>query len=103
MSNKKPESISFSELSDKIAKLLKNNSENSLEAVYLDPIKTSESGYYYSPSKLSFVYIPQQAELYKLPVPHSDPDKIYLYSPYNFRNGIIISVDKDSIISIGEN
>ena len=103
MDKKKAESISFSELSDKIAKLLKNNSENTLQAVYFNPEKTTDASYYYSPSKLSFVRIPQQAELYVLPVAHRDLHKVYLYSPYNFRNGIIISVDKDLIITIGEN
>jgi|TARA_E500000305_G_C3950048_1_gene201719 hypothetical protein len=103
MSKKKAESISFSSLASKISKLLKENSDNTLQAVHFNPEMTNEYAYYYSPSELSLVHIPLRAELYILPVKHTDSEKVYLYSPYILREGVIVSVNKELIIIIGDN
>jgi hypothetical protein len=95
-----PLSITAKALYENLQKFMKSKSGNLLPSVKL---KGKGGGYYYSASDKSFVYMDRGAELYLLPWKRDEKGRLYLYSPYTFKQGIIILVEEDDIILLGFN
>ena len=87
-------------LAEKLEKFLVSKGGNLLPSVR---IKGKSGGYYYSASDKSFVYVDRNSELYLLPWKRDEKGRLYLYSPYTFKQGIIILAEEDEIELIGFN
>ncbi len=96
----KPLSLSAKSLYEKLEKFLKSKEGNLLPSVKL---KGKGGGYYYSASDKSFVYLDRDSELYLLPWKRDEKGRLYLYSPYTFKQGMIIVAEEDEIILLGFN
>lgn len=66
-------------------------------------IKGKKGGYYWSVTDKAFMYVDRKSELYILPWKKDDKGRMYLFSPYTFKQGIIIAVYEDEIIKLGFN
>ena len=100
MNTKIKDRLSFLQLAKKIASLLKKNTEHSMQAVRF---KLKSSSYHYSPSHERYVSFPQTVEIYLLPIKAPDEGKVYLYTPYLHRDGMIVLVNEDLIEILGDN
>jgi hypothetical protein len=96
----KPLCLSAKALYEKLEKLMVSKGGNLLPSVKL---KGKGGGYYYSASDKSFIYMDRNAELYLLPWKRDEKGRLYLYSPYTFKQGVIILAEEDEIILIGFN
>lgn len=96
----KPLSLSAKALYEKLEKFLKSKEGNLLPSVKL---KGEKGGYYYSVSDRGFVYIDRNCELYLLPWKKDEKGRLYLYSPYTFKQGMIIVAEEDEIVLLGFN
>ena len=93
-------SLSAEALAEKLQKFLVSKDGNLLPCVKL---KGKKGGYYYSVSDRGFVYIDRNCELYLLPWKRDEKGRLYLYSPYTFKQGMIIAVEEDEIVLLGFN
>ena len=102
MNLEKEETLSLTEqaLVEKLEQFMKSKNGNLLPSVTL---KGKGGGYYYSASDKSFVYVDRNSELYLLPWKRDEKGRLYLYSPYTFKQGMIILVEEDDIILLGFN
>ena len=96
----KPLCLSAKALYEKLEKFMVSKGGNLLPSVKL---KGKGGGYYYSASDKSFIYMDRNAELYLLPWKRDEKGRLYLYSPYTFKQGVIILAEEDEIILIGFN
>ena len=87
-------------LYEKLEKFMVSKGGNLLPSVKL---KGKGGGYYYSASDRSFVYMDRNCELYLLPWKRDDKGRLFLYSPYTFKQGMIILAEEDDIILLGFN
>ena len=93
-------SLSARALVEKLEKFMVSKGGNLLPSVKL---KGDGGGYYYSASDKSFVYVDKNSELYLLPWKRDEKGRLYLYSPYTFKQGMIILAEEDDIILLGFN
>ena len=93
-------SVSAKALYEKLEKFLVSKGGNLLPSVKL---KGKGGGYYYSAGDKTFIYMDRGAELYLLPWKRDDKGRLYLYSPYTFKQGMIILAEEDEIILLGFN
>jgi len=98
--NEEPLDINTRTLVAKLEKFMVSKAGNLLPCVKL---KGKKGGYYYSPGDNEFVYLDRNCELYLLPWKKDDKGRLYLYSPYTFKQGIIILAEEDEIILLGFN
>ncbi len=95
-----PLDLSVKALVEKLEKFMKSKAGNLLPCVKL---KGSGGGYYYSASDRSFVYLDRGCELYLLPWKRDEKGRVFLYSPYTFKQGMIVMAEDDEIILLGFN
>ena len=100
LQEEEPLSLSAKALYEKLEKFLKSKSGNLLPSVKL---KGEAGGYYYSVSDKRFVYVDRNSELYLLPWKKDEKGRLYLYSPYTFKQGMIIVAEEEEIILLGFN
>ena len=93
-------SLSARALAEKLEKFMVSKAGNLLPSVKL---KGKGGGYYYSASDKNFVYVDRDSELYLLPWKRDEKGRLYLYSPYTFKQGMIILAEEDDIILLGFN
>ena len=100
--NLEEEALTITEkaLVEKLSQFLKSKNGNLLPSV---KIKGEKGGYFYSVSDRSFVYMHRNSELYLLPWKKDEKGRLYLYSPYTFKQGMIILAEEDEIILLGFN
>jgi len=100
LQEEEPLSISAKALYEKLEKFLKSKDGNLLPSVKL---KGEGGGYYYSVSDRGFVYVDRNSELYLLPWRKDEKGRLFLYSPYTFKQGMIIVAQEDDILLLGFN
>jgi len=93
-------SLSAIALYEKLEKFLKSKEGNLLPSVKL---KGEGGGYYYSVSDRGFAYVDRNCELYLLPWKRDEKGRLFLYSPYTFKQGMIIVAEEDEIVLLGFN
>jgi hypothetical protein len=98
--DQEPLDLSVEALVNKLEKFMVSKAGNLLPSVKL---KGEGGGYYYSASDRSFVYVHRDSELYLLPWKKDDKGRLFLYSPYTFKQGMIIVAEEEEIILLGFN
>ena len=93
-------SLSAQALAEKLEKFMVSKGGNLLPSVKL---KGKGGSYYYSASDKGFVYVDKDSELYLLPWKRDEKGRLYLYSPYTFKQGVIILAEEDDIVLLGFN
>jgi hypothetical protein len=95
-----PLDVDVRRLVEKLEKFMVSKSGNLLPSVQ---IKGKSGSYYYSVSDKYFKYVDRQSEFYLLPWKKYEGNRVYVYTPYTFKQGIIILVPEDEIILLGFN
>ena len=93
-----PLDVDVRRLVEKLEKFMVSKSGNLLPSVQ---IKGKSGSYYYSVSDKYFKYVDRQSEFYLLPCKKYEGNRVYVYTPYTFKQGIIILVPEDEIILLG--
>ena len=100
LDDEEPLALEVQALVEKLEKFMVSKTGNLLPSVKL---KGEGGGYYYSPSDRSFVFVGRNSELYLLPWKRDDKGRLYVYSPYTFKQGIIILVEEEEVELLGFN
>ena len=98
--DQEPLDLSVEALVSKLEKFMVSKAGNLLPSVKL---KGKGGGYYYSASDKNFIYIHRNCELYLLPWKKDERGRLFLYSPYTFKQGMIIVAEEEEIILLGFN
>jgi len=100
LDDEEPLALEVQALVEKLEKFMVSKAGNLLPSVKL---KGEGGGYYYSASDRSFVFVGRNSELYLLPWKRDSKGRLYVYSPYTFKQGMIILVEEEEIELLGFN